>query len=96
MTVMAGKFPWNVERWREPARAQLAQRAGAAEPIRARHARNWSDREDFQGDITVPVITPAALNRIKPLKNSGVLAGAQRLLSHLEGEAYTQSSTQNR
>jgi hypothetical protein len=29
MTVMAGKFPLNVERWREPTRAQLAQRAGA-------------------------------------------------------------------
>jgi hypothetical protein len=30
MTVMAGKFPLNLERWREPGRAQLAQRAGAA------------------------------------------------------------------
>jgi hypothetical protein len=30
MTVMAGKIPWNVERWREPAWAQLAQRAGAS------------------------------------------------------------------
>jgi hypothetical protein len=30
MTVMTGKFPWNIERWREPAWAQLAQRAGAA------------------------------------------------------------------
>jgi len=27
---MAGKIPWNVERWREPAWAQLAQRASAA------------------------------------------------------------------
>jgi len=24
MTVMAGKFPLNIEQWREPARAQLA------------------------------------------------------------------------
>jgi hypothetical protein len=30
MTVMAGKFSWNIERWREPARAQLARRAGTA------------------------------------------------------------------
>jgi hypothetical protein len=30
MTVMAGKFPWNVERWREPVWAHLGQRAGAA------------------------------------------------------------------
>jgi hypothetical protein len=30
MTVMAGKFPLNIERWRDPAWAQLAQRAGAA------------------------------------------------------------------
>jgi hypothetical protein len=27
---MAGKFPLNLERWREPVRAQLARRAGAA------------------------------------------------------------------
>jgi hypothetical protein len=27
---MAGKIPWNVERWRERGRAQLAQRAGAS------------------------------------------------------------------
>jgi len=32
MTVMAGKFSWNVERWREPARAQFAQRRRGAEP----------------------------------------------------------------
>src|SRR5262249_60844805 len=30
--VRAGKFSWNVERWREPARAQFAQRRRGAEP----------------------------------------------------------------
>src|SRR5262245_39929144 len=49
MTVMAGEFPLNIERRREPARAQLARRVGApASPIGARRSRNWSDREDFQ------------------------------------------------
>jgi hypothetical protein len=30
MTVMTGKLPLNIERWREPAWAQLARPAGAA------------------------------------------------------------------
>src|SRR5215468_5023328 len=30
MMVMAGKFSWNIERWREASWAQLARRAGAA------------------------------------------------------------------
>src|SRR5262245_58832804 len=66
MTVMAGEFPLNIERRREPARAQLTRRVGApASPIGARRSRNWSDREDFQERTDIEPCGAAGAARLR-------------------------------